>query len=119
MPRRPRHLRDRYFDHKENYKGQITFFSAEVYEALRQNLGHDDKPPSAFRRNVIVAGDDLNQRIGAEFELQGVRFRGSEECAPCPWMDWAFAPGAHEFLRGRGGLRAVILSDGILRVDEA
>jgi hypothetical protein len=30
-------------------------------------------------------------------------------------MDRAFAPGAHEFLKGRGGLRAKILSDGSLR----
>ena len=30
-------------------------------------------------------------------------------------MDGAFAPGAQEFLKGRGGLRAKILSDGGLR----
>jgi hypothetical protein len=31
-------------------------------------------------------------------------------------MDRAFAPGAQEFLKGRGGLRAKILSDGSLRL---
>jgi len=30
-------------------------------------------------------------------------------------MDGAFAPGAQEFLKERGGLRAKILSDGSLR----
>jgi hypothetical protein len=30
-------------------------------------------------------------------------------------MDRAVAPGAEEFLRGRGGLRARILTDGVLR----
>jgi hypothetical protein len=30
-------------------------------------------------------------------------------------MDRAIAPGAHEFLKGRGGLRAKILCDGELR----
>jgi hypothetical protein len=30
-------------------------------------------------------------------------------------MDGAFAPGAQEFLKRRGGLRARILSDGSLR----
>jgi hypothetical protein len=29
-------------------------------------------------------------------------------------MERAIAPGAHEFLKGRGGLRAKILSDGEL-----
>lgn len=26
---------DRYFDHREDYKGQVTFFAMEVLEALR------------------------------------------------------------------------------------
>jgi hypothetical protein len=33
-------------------------------------------------------------------------------------MDQAFAPGTEEFLRGRGGLRARILSDGPVRVTQ-
>jgi hypothetical protein len=53
--------------------------------------------------------------IGQEFEVQGVCFLGMEECRPCYWMDRAFAPGAQEFLKGRGGVRAKILTDGILR----
>jgi hypothetical protein len=60
---------------------------------------------------------DLNRLVGTEFEVQGVRFGGVAECAPCHWMDEAFAPGAETFLTGRGGLRAVILTDGVLRAD--
>jgi MOSC domain-containing protein YiiM len=108
---------DRFFDFKENYKGQITFFAWETYEAICRGLGVRDRTPSVFRRNVITAGVDLNELIGREFQIQGVHFRGTEECRPCYWMDQAFAPGANEFLKGRGGLRAVILSNGILRAD--
>ena len=108
---------DRFFDFKENYKGQITFFAWETYEAICHALAARNKPPSAFRRNVITAGVDLNALIGQEFQIQGVRFRSTEECRPCYWMDQAFAPGAFDFLKGRGGLRAVILSDGILRTN--
>lgn len=107
---------DRFFDHKENYKGQITFFAEEVYLALGQTLSAPHKPPSVFRRNVITAGEDLNSLIGVEFEVQGVRFFGTEECRPCAWMDEAFGRGAEECLRGRGGLRARIVSSGTLRV---
>lgn len=107
---------DRFFDYRDSYKGQITFFSEEVYQALCDALNVHDKPPSSVRRNVITRGVDLNGLIGKEFEVQGVRFRGTEECRPCYWMDQAFAPGAEKFLKGRGGLRATILSDGILRV---
>jgi MOSC domain-containing protein YiiM len=62
-----------------------------------------------------MRGADLNELIGQDFEVQGLRFHGTEECRPCYWMNRAIAPGAEEFLKGRGGLRAKILSDGKLR----
>jgi MOSC domain-containing protein YiiM len=106
---------DRYFDFKDDYKGQITFFALEVFNDLCSALQIHDCAPSLARRNVITCGVDLNDLIDQEFEVQGVRFFGTEECRPCYWMDRAFAPGAQEFLKGRGGLRARILSDGSLR----
>ena len=106
---------DRFFDHKDNYKGQITFFSWEVFEALKVATGAFDRPPSAMRRNVLIEGVDLNGLVGREFELQGIRFSGAEECRPCAWMNEAVGPGAEAFLRGRGGLRARIHTDGVLR----
>lgn len=108
---------DRFFDFKENYKGQITFFSAEIYDELRAAFGVTDRDPSAFRRNVITRGVDLNTLIGQTFTLQGIRFEGVAECSPCYWMDQAFAPGTEAALKGRGGLRARILDDGWLHRD--
>jgi hypothetical protein len=105
---------DRFFDFKKQYKGQITFFEEEVYLDLCLQFGVWDRGPGAFRRNVITRGVRLSDLIGAEFELQGVRFFGNEECRPCYWMDLAFAPGVENALKGRGGLRAEILTDGIL-----
>jgi hypothetical protein len=107
--------RDRYFDFKNDYKGQITFFSLEVFEELCSALQIQTCSPALARRNVITRGVDLNDLIGKEFEVQNVRFLGIEECRPCYWMDGAFAPGANEFLKGRGGVRAKILTDGNLR----
>jgi MOSC domain-containing protein YiiM len=106
---------DRYFDFKDDYKGQITFFSLEVFGELCNAMQLRDSSPALARRNVISRGVDLNELIGMEFEVQGVRFFGMEECRPCYWMDRAFATGTQEFLKGRGGLRAKILCDGILR----
>lgn len=106
---------DRYFDFKNDYKGQVTFFSLEVFDELCSALQMHDRSPSLARRNVITRDVDLNELISAEFEVQGVRFRGTEECRPCYWMDRAFVPGAQELLKGRGGLRARILTNGRLR----
>ena len=108
---------DRFFDYKEDYKGQITFFAEEVYLELCAGFQVHDKSHGVFRRNVITRGVDLNSLIGTEFSIQGIQFRGESECSPCAWMDQAFAPGTEAFLKGRGGLRARILSSGPLRVD--
>ncbi len=106
---------DRFFDFKPDYKGQITFFSGEIYDELRARFDLWDREPSAFRRNVITRGIDLNTLIGREFILQGVAFLGATECSPCHWMNAAFAPGTEAALKNRGGLRAKILTDGWLR----
>jgi MOSC domain-containing protein YiiM len=108
---------DRFFDYQENYKGQITFFAMEVFDALRQALNLPEAQPQATRRNAFTRGADLNALIGCEFEIQGVRFAGTCECSPCVWMNSALGPGAEDWLKGRGGLRARILTDGILRRD--
>ena len=107
--------RDRYFDFKDDYKGQVTFFSLDVFDELCSALQLQDCSPALARRNVIIRSANLNELIGQEFAIQGVGFHGMEECRPCYWMDRAFASGAHEFLKGRGGLRAKILCDGKLR----
>ncbi len=109
---------DRFFDFKDDYKGQITFFSSEVFDQLCSQLGVQGKSPGVTRRNVITAGVDLNTLVGREFEIEGVRFQGTAECSPCYWMDLAIAPGAEKLLQGRGGLRARILSGGILSAED-
>ena len=109
---------DRFFDYKDNYKGQITFFSSEVFAEICGELGVSGKSPGLTRRNVITEGVDLNSLVDTEFEIQGVRFAGVSECSPCYWMDLAIGPGAEKLLQGRGGLRARILTDGILRADK-
>ena len=110
---------DRFYDYRKNYKGQVTFFSSEVFEKLCANFGINDKPAGVLRRNVIVSGVDLLSLIGQEFEIQGVRFRGTQHCAPCEWMNTAFAPGAERFLKDNAGLRAQILTDGTVAIGDA
>ena len=109
---------DRFFEFKPDYKGQITFFAWEGFEQLWEELGVTNRDAAATRRNVITAGLDLTSLISKEFEIQGVRFLGMEECRPCQWMNAAIHPGAEAWMRGRGGLRAKILSDGLLKAEE-
>jgi MOSC domain-containing protein YiiM len=110
---------DRFYDYRDDYKGQITFFSIEVFDKLADQFGLTNKSAGNLRRNVIVSGVNLNDLIGQEFCIQGVRLRGTAHCRPCYWMNQAIAPGAEEFLQGNGGLRAQILSDGTIAVGDA
>lgn len=107
---------DRFFEHKENYKGQVTFFDFAVFERIKEQFSRPNLEASAFRRNVITSGIDLNELIGKRFTIQGVQFEGTEESKPCYWMNGAVAEGAEEALNGWGGLRARILSSGTLSV---
>lgn len=108
---------DRFFDFKENYKGQLTLFSWEIFDRLRREVGPAESSPARLRRNVVVEGLAFESLIGRRFSLQGVELEGVEECRPCYWMDQAIAAGAEAWLKGRGGLRCRILSDGWLQRD--
>jgi len=109
---------DRYFDFKPDFKGQVTFFDAAVVEEAREKFQLPDLVAQAFRRNLIVEGAHLSEWVGRRFRFRGIEFEGSEECKPCYWMDESIAPGMEAFLTGgcRGGLRARILTDGVLEI---
>lgn len=106
---------DRFYDYEPDFKGQTTFFDLAVAQQLQRELAVPELNFSAFRRNLLVSGTDLNQLIGKTFVLNGIVFEATEECAPCFWMDEAIWPGAFAWLKGRGGLRARIHTSGVLR----
>ena len=112
---------DRFFAKPAGHPGQVTFFAEEAWSKLGSELGGQGRGPEVFRRNFLMRGLDLLSLVGQEFEVQGVRFFGTEHCKPCFWMDEAFAPGALERLSAwqAGGLRAQVLSDGWLTALEA
>lgn len=111
---------DRYYK-LEGARGQVTFFAEETWVRLCCELGVAGRGPDVFRRNIIVRGTDLNELIGRDFGVQGVRFHGVEYCKPCGWMEEAFAPGTFALLAEwkAGGLRASVLKDGWIAVDGA
>lgn len=105
---------DRFFGYRPGYKGQVTFFAWETFLAIKERFDLPQLAPSAFRRNVLVAGIDLLSLVDRRFALGGVEFEGTGEARPCHWMNSAVAPGAEDWLMGRGGLRAKVLTDGEL-----
>jgi hypothetical protein len=108
---------DRFFSWKDDYKGQLTLIDLAVIDDVRRHAGKPGLPATAFRRNVVISGVDLNELVGKIFRLGGIILEGTEECRPCYWMDQACGKdGTEALMRGRGGLRCRILSDGRLKL---
>lgn len=106
---------DRFFGYRPDYNGQVTFFAWETVVAARREFRLPTLSAAVFRRNVITEGLRLPALAGVRFALGGIEFEGVGEAKPCYWMDQVVAPGAEVWLRGQGGLRARILSDGELK----
>lgn len=102
----------------------ITLIEAEAIALAAAELDMDISP-CAPRRNIVTRGIALNALVGRDFHIGTVQFRGIELCDPCSKLGKNLATPenpAHKVVRAfvqRGGLRAAVLSDGILRSGEA
>lgn len=115
---------DRYFTStgtfakKKSEPGRnITLIEAEAVESANDEDGVelDYGEP---RRNVITRGVPLNHLVGKEFTVGEVRVRGTKLCEPCGHLEGLTREGVKASLIHRGGLRADVLSDGMIRAGD-
>jgi MOSC domain-containing protein YiiM len=96
---------------------EITLVEAETIEALVRDYGVRLEPGDA-RRNIVTRGVALNHLVDRQFTVGEVTLLGLRLCEPCAHL----AELTHEkVLRGlvhRGGLRAQILTEGVIRVGD-
>lgn len=67
------------------------------------------------RRNIATSGVPLNHLVDKEFLVGPVLMRGTRLCEPCKHLDELTQPGVMGGLVHRGGLRARILTEGVIR----
>ncbi|HZQ22020.1 MAG TPA: MOSC domain-containing protein [Terriglobales bacterium] len=96
---------------------ELTLIEAEALEALRRDYQIELAPGEA-RRNLVTRGVPLNHLVGHEFSIGGVRIRGIRLCEPCSHLEALAGRPVIKGLRHRGGLRAQILSDGMIHVGD-
>ena len=91
----------------------LTMIEAEVCESFDPPL-----EPSDHRRTVISRGIDLNALVGHEFTIGEVPCRGMRLCEPCTVVQRYVGRPVLRALVHRGGLRADIRADGLIRVGD-
>ena len=100
----------------------VSLIAREAIDASNEELVRRGLIPfesSETRRNIVVEGVDLYALLGHEFSIGTVRLRGTEPTLPC-LVPSAVAgkTGFAEAYRNRGGVRAEILSDGIISIGD-
>jgi MOSC domain-containing protein YiiM len=124
---------DRYFLGQGHYSGrpspggrEVTLIEMETLEALEHgilNSGGDKLglkiTAAESRRNIATAGVPLNHLLDRAFWVGSVQMRGTRLCEPCQYLeDLTRRPGILGGLVHRGGLRAQILNEGLIRTGD-
>ena len=96
---------------------EVTLIEREAIEAVARDKSMSIKPGES-RRNIETRGVALNHLVGQEFNIGEVRIRGIKLCEPCGHLEKLTCKGIKQAFVHRGGLRAQILNDGIMRVGD-
>ncbi len=111
---------DRYFKATGTYSQtpgtgrEVTLIEAEAIEALKRDYEIDFEA-GVSRRNIITRAVPLNHLVGREFQVGTVAMRGLRLCEPCSHLEKVSGQAVRKGLAHRGGLRAQILTEGIIR----
>ena len=97
---------------------QVTLIELETIEALERDYDMKIEPGQA-RRNIVTSGVALNHLVGREFSVGEVRLRGMRLNEPCNHLASLTDEKVKQGLVHRGGLRADIVSGGVIRVGDA
>jgi MOSC domain-containing protein YiiM len=113
---------DRYFGSKHVY-ATMSLIAEESIQALESALDAGPFDATLSRRNLVTRGLNVDHLARTTFTIEAghgpIPFRSLTPANPCAWMNEVFAPGAHQALRGHGGIRCEPLADGRLSVGTA
>ena len=96
----------------------VSLIEEEVLKLAAEELGVADFADRT-RRNIVTCGVALIDLLQREFTIGGVRMRGIRLFEPCGHLEkTSNLPGIFKALEHRSGLKAAILSDGLIRVGD-
>ncbi len=116
-----------YYSRTPSYGGrEVTLIEMETLEALERGVINAagermgiKLSAAETRRNIATVGVPLNHLVDRTFLVGPVQMRGTRLCEPCQHLeDLARRPRLVQALLHRGGLRARILTEGVIRVGD-
>ena len=111
---------DRYFNREGTYSDrhgpdrEVTLIEIETIQALERDYKFPLSPGDA-RRNIVTRNVPLNHLVGREFQVGEVTLRGIRLNEPCNHLAGLTHDKVKQGLVHRGGLRAQILTEGVIR----
>jgi hypothetical protein len=97
---------------------EVTLIESEALEALAAETGTKVEPREA-RRNLATRGVRLNDLVNRCFRVGEATLVGIRLCEPCGHLERLTGQTLRPALLGRGGLRAGIVTGGLIRVGDA
>jgi len=93
---------------------ELTLIEVETVDHIAREYGVT-LLPGEHRRNIVTRDVDLNALVGVKFKLGEVTVVGTRLCHPCAYLDQVtHRPSLARMVAGRGGLRAQIITDGVI-----
>ena len=112
-------------DRKANHTGndpvpgrEVTLVEAESLEMLARDHGIS-LPPGGTRRNITTRGVRLNDLVGKSFRVGEAVMTGVKLCEPCAHLQEMTGKLVIKPLTHRAGLRAQLVSGGLIRTGDA
>lgn len=105
------------YSRKDGADREITLIESEAIEALQRDYGLRVEPKET-RRNVATRGVALNHLVGRRFRVGDAVLRGLRLCEPCGHLEQLSGKPMRAGLVHRGGLRAEILTEGVIRIGD-
>ena len=111
-------VNDRYYGNCKKKQEQVTLINLEEIDNFNNQIKQNIDVKN-FRRNIIVSQINLNELINKTIRINEVTLKIHEICQPCKYLqDRLKIPNLVKMLVNKSGVRAEILSSGILSVGD-